>query len=111
MTRHIPWILIAIIGAVALSVVAVSRGEAVNALWIVVAAVSSFLVAYRYYALFIARNVMRLDPGRPTPAQGPGPLRQAGTPARCGSLPRVRPGGSERRPPPCPEQLGSLIRP
>lgn len=68
MTRHIPWILTAIIGAVALSVVAVSRGEAVNALWIVVAAVSCFLVAYRYYALFIARHVMRLDPARSTPA-------------------------------------------
>jgi carbon starvation protein len=68
MTRHIPWILTAIIGAVTLSVVAVSRGEAVNALWIVVAAVSCFLVAYRYYALFISRHVMRLDPARPTPA-------------------------------------------
>ena len=68
MTRHIPWILTAIIGAVALTVVAVSRGENVNALWIVVAAVSCFLVAYRYYALYIARHVMRLDPARPTPA-------------------------------------------
>ncbi|WP_188065357.1 carbon starvation CstA family protein [Sphingobium sp. KCTC 72723] len=68
MTRHLPWIALAIIGAVALAVVAVSRGEAVNALWIVVAAVSSFLVAYRYYALFISRHVMRLDPSRPTPA-------------------------------------------
>jgi carbon starvation protein len=68
MTRHLPWIALAIVGAVALSVVAVSRGEAVNALWIVVAAVSTFLVAYRYYALFIARHVMRLDPSRPTPA-------------------------------------------
>ncbi|WP_313808249.1 carbon starvation CstA family protein [Sphingobium sp.] len=68
MARHIPWILIALAGAVALSVVAVSRGEAVNALWIVVAALSSFLVAYRYYALYIARHVMRLDPSRPTPA-------------------------------------------
>ena len=68
MTRHIPWILTAIVGAIALSVVAISRGEAVNALWIVVAAVSSFLVAYRYYALYIARHVMRLDPARPTPA-------------------------------------------
>jgi carbon starvation protein len=67
-TRHIPWILIAIVGAVALAVIAVSRGEAVNALWIVVAAVSCFLVAYRTYALFIARTVMRLDPARPTPA-------------------------------------------
>ncbi|MBH1998725.1 MAG: carbon starvation protein A [Sphingomonadaceae bacterium] len=68
MTRHLPWMVIAIVGAIALSVVAVSRGEAVNALWIVVAAVSCFLVAYRYYALFIARHVMRLDPARPTPA-------------------------------------------
>ena len=68
MTRHIPWILIAIVGAAALWVVAVTRGETINALWIVVAAVSSFLVAYRYYALYIARHVMRLDPSRPTPA-------------------------------------------
>ncbi len=68
MTRHIPWILTAIVGAAALCVVAISRGESVNALWIVVAAVSCFLVAYRYYALFIARHVMRLDPARPTPA-------------------------------------------
>ncbi|MEJ7933005.1 carbon starvation CstA family protein [Sphingobium sp. AN558] len=68
MARHIPWILIAILGAIALAVVALSRGESVNALWIVVAAVSTFLVAYRYYALFIARKVMQLDPMRPTPA-------------------------------------------
>lgn len=68
MTRHLPWLLTAIVGAVALWVVAVSRGEAVNALWIVVAAVCCFLVAYRYYALFIARHVMRLDPARATPA-------------------------------------------
>ncbi|MCP1468904.1 carbon starvation protein [Sphingobium sp. OAS761] len=68
MTRHLPWIATAIVGAVALWVVAVSRGEAVNALWIVVAAICCFMVAYRYYALFIARHVMRLDPARPTPA-------------------------------------------
>ncbi|WP_040715180.1 carbon starvation CstA family protein [Caenibius tardaugens] len=58
----------ALVGAFSLSVVAFSRGEAVNALWIVVAASCCFLVAYRYYALYIARNVMRLDPSRPTPA-------------------------------------------
>ncbi len=68
MTRHIPWIIIALLGAASLGVVAVSRGETVNALWIVVAAVSCFLVAYRYYALYIARHVMRIDPARPTPA-------------------------------------------
>ena len=68
MTRHLPWIATAIIGVVALAVVALSRGENVNALWIVVASVSCFLIAYRYYALFIARHVMRLDASRPTPA-------------------------------------------
>lgn len=66
--KHIPWILLAIVGAIGLAVLATSRGEPVNALWIVVAAVSCFLVAYRYYALYIARNVMRLDPLRATPA-------------------------------------------
>ena len=68
MARHIPWILLALCGAGALAVLAVSRGENVNALWIVLAGVSSFLVAYRYYALFIGRQVMRLDAGRATPA-------------------------------------------
>jgi len=67
-TRHIPWIVLAIIGFVALLVVAVSREEPISALWIVVAATASFLVAYRYYALYIGRRVMRLDPARPTPA-------------------------------------------
>ncbi len=66
--RHIPWIIMAVVGTIALAVVAVSRGEPINALWIVVAASSIFLVAYRYYALYIGRNVMRLDPARPTPA-------------------------------------------
>ncbi|WCT72096.1 carbon starvation CstA family protein [Sphingomonas naphthae] len=68
MFKHAPWILLALIGSAALAVVATARGEAVNALWIVTAAVSIFLVAYRYYALFIARQVMRLDPARATPA-------------------------------------------
>src|SRR5690606_17053881 len=49
-------------------VLALRRGETVSALWIVVAAVSIYLVAYRYYAMFIARRVMRLDPTRATPA-------------------------------------------
>ena len=66
--RHIPWLLLAIVGACALGVVALRRGEAINALWIVVAAVAIYLVAYRYYSLFIANNVMQLDPRRATPA-------------------------------------------
>ena len=66
--RHIPWLVLAIVGACALGVVALRRGEAVNALWIVVAAVAIYLVAYRYYSLFIATKVMQLDPLRATPA-------------------------------------------
>ncbi|MGH8382791.1 carbon starvation CstA family protein [Pseudomonas sp.] len=66
--RHIPWLLLAVIGACALGVVALRRGEAINALWIVVASVAIYLVAYRYYSLFIATKVMQLDPRRATPA-------------------------------------------
>lgn len=66
--RHLPWLVLAIVGACALGVVALRRGEAINALWIVVAAVAIYLVAYRYYSLFIANNVMQLDSRRATPA-------------------------------------------
>ncbi|KTC12434.1 carbon starvation protein A [Pseudomonas marginalis ICMP 9505] len=66
--RHLPWLLLAIVGAGALGVVALRRGEAINALWIVVAAVAIYLVAYRYYSLFIATHVMQLNPLRATPA-------------------------------------------
>ncbi|MBX9405267.1 carbon starvation protein A [Pseudomonas baetica] len=66
--RHLPWLVLAIVGACALGVVALRRGEAINALWIVVAAVAIYLVAYRYYSLFIANNVMQLDARRATPA-------------------------------------------
>ncbi|MFP3331920.1 carbon starvation CstA family protein [Pseudomonas sp. SIMBA_064] len=66
--RHLPWLALAVIGACALGVVALRRGEAINALWIVVAAVAIYLVAYRYYSLFIATKVMQLDPRRATPA-------------------------------------------
>jgi len=67
MTKHLPWIALAIVGAGALGVVATVRGEPINALWIIAAAVSVYLIAYRYYALFIAR-VIGIDPSRPTPA-------------------------------------------
>ncbi len=66
--QHGPWLLVGLLGALALSVLATERGETVNALWIVVAAVSVYLIAYRYYSRFIARRVLQLDPARPTPA-------------------------------------------
>ena len=66
--RHLVWFLVAIAGAFSLGTVALSRGEAISALWIVVAAVCVYLIAYRYYSLFIAERVLGLDPGRKTPA-------------------------------------------
>ncbi len=64
----VPWALVALLGAAALGVVALHRGETINALWIVVAAVCVYLTAYRYYGLFIARRVLGIDPARRTPA-------------------------------------------
>ncbi len=66
--NHVLWGLMALLGACCLGVVALRQGEQISALWIVVAAVSIYLVAYRYYSLYIARNVMGLDPTRATPA-------------------------------------------
>ena len=68
LARHAGWLLLSVVGAFALGTVALHRGESINALWIVVAAVSVYLVAFRYYSRFIANKVMRLDPQRVTPA-------------------------------------------
>ncbi|HEV2745768.1 MAG TPA: carbon starvation CstA family protein [Allosphingosinicella sp.] len=64
----VPWALAAALGAVALGVVALHRGETINALWIVVAASCVYLTGYRFYARFIARRVLGIDPARRTPA-------------------------------------------
>ena len=62
------WPLIAILGSACLAVLATSRGESVNALWLVTAALCTYALAYRFYARFIADRVLQLDAGRPTPA-------------------------------------------
>ncbi|MEP6722549.1 MAG: carbon starvation CstA family protein [Variovorax sp.] len=66
--RHLVWLVVAVIGAFALGTVALARGEAINALWVVVAALCTYLIAYRYYSLFIADRVLGLDGTRKTPA-------------------------------------------
>jgi carbon starvation protein CstA len=60
--------LLGILGASCLGVVALRRGENISALWIIVASVAVYLVAYRYYSLYIATKVMKLDAFRATPA-------------------------------------------
>ncbi|WP_132986590.1 carbon starvation CstA family protein [Luteimonas terricola] len=62
------WAALAVLGAFCLGTIALRRGEPINALWIVVAAVSIYLVAYRFYARFIANKVFELDASRATPA-------------------------------------------
>ena len=74
MTRGSPlrswliWGLIAIAGAWALGVIALQRGESINAVWLIVAAVCVYLIAYRFYSKFIAEKVLELDASRMTPA-------------------------------------------
>jgi len=63
------WILVSALGAVAWGVVALHRGEAISAAWLVLAAVGTYLVAYRFYARFLASRVLGIDPRRATPAE------------------------------------------
>ena len=62
------WIALSILGAFSLGYIALKRGETINAIWIVAAAGCVYLIAYRFYSLFIATKVMGLDPTRQTPA-------------------------------------------
>ena len=66
--RAILWLAIVVIGTVSLGVVALHRGETLNAAWLVVAAVCIYFIAYRFYALFIAEKALGVNPARPTPA-------------------------------------------
>ena len=49
--------------------IALARGETIGAAWLIVAAVCTYLVAYRFYSRFIAEKVFELDPNRATPAE------------------------------------------
>ncbi|HKR08267.1 MAG TPA: carbon starvation CstA family protein [Gemmatimonadaceae bacterium] len=62
------WTLVSLLGAASFAVLALSRGESVNAAWLLTAALCTYAVAYRFYSRFIASKVFALDPARPTPA-------------------------------------------
>ena len=62
------WAAVAIVGAIAFGILALSRGEPINAAWLVIAAVCIYFIAYRFYALFITSKVFGVDPTRATPA-------------------------------------------
>ncbi|QCP52227.1 carbon starvation protein A [Trinickia violacea] len=62
------WIAVALLGAFAFGTIALAHGERVSALWVVIAAVCVYLIAYRFYSRFIASKVLQLDGLRMTPA-------------------------------------------
>ena len=67
-TSKLMWIVIAVIGAVSFAILALHRGEHINAIWLVLAAACVYSIAYRFYSLFIATKVFELNPRRLTPA-------------------------------------------
>lgn len=68
LTSKIVWLLVAVLGAVAFGTLALSRGEHVNAVWLVLAAICVYSIAYRFYSLFIANKIFELNARRLTPA-------------------------------------------
>ncbi len=67
--RILIWIAVALMGALALGTVALHRGEQINAMWLVVAAVCTYALGYRFYSKFIAAKLLTLDALRATPAE------------------------------------------
>ncbi len=65
----IVWTGVAVAGAIGWGVLALCRGENVSAVWLLVAALGSYAIAYRFYARFICRRVLRVDDRRATPAE------------------------------------------
>ncbi|HJY08141.1 MAG TPA: carbon starvation CstA family protein, partial [Bryobacteraceae bacterium] len=63
------WAGLAVVAAICLGAIATNRGEPVNSFWIIAAAVSIFLIGFRFYGKFIAAKMMALDDRRATPAE------------------------------------------
>jgi carbon starvation protein CstA len=68
MAGKLVWGAIALLGAICLGMIALQRGESINAIWLVAAALSVFAIGYRFYSKFIADRVLQLDATRATPA-------------------------------------------
>jgi len=67
--RILIWVAVALLGAFAISGIALNRGESINALWLITAAVCVYAIAYRFYAAWIAAKVLVIDETRATPAE------------------------------------------
>src|SRR5450755_2376989 len=69
MLGHVLWAAVAVAAAFFLAGIAINNGEPVNSFWLVLAAVCTYLVGFRFYAKFIAVKVMALNDRRATPAE------------------------------------------
>ncbi len=67
--RMLMWIAVAALGAAALAVVAFVRGESISVVWLLIAALATYAVAFRFYSKFLAARVLSLDDLRRTPAE------------------------------------------
>jgi carbon starvation protein len=66
--RALGWLAVALLGATALAVIATARGEGLSSTWFLVAALSIYAIAYRFYSAFLAARALTLDDARITPA-------------------------------------------
>jgi len=69
MLRKLGWFLVAVAGAAGWGVLALHRGETISAAWLVLAAVGTYLIAFRFYSRFLADRVFGLNDRRATPAE------------------------------------------
>jgi carbon starvation protein len=67
--KKVFWAVIAVIGALGLAMIATSRGEPLNAVWLVAAAGCVYLLGFRFYSRFIAYRILELNDRRATPAE------------------------------------------
>ena len=67
--KKLGWLLLTALGALALGVIAVSRGEPINAVWLMLAAGCVFALGYRFYSRYLAYRVLELNDRRATPAE------------------------------------------
>jgi carbon starvation protein len=67
--RYGIWVVIALVGAVCWGMLALARGETVNAGWMLFAALASYAIAFRFYARFIRDRVLEVDDSRATPGE------------------------------------------
>jgi carbon starvation protein len=62
------WIAVTLLGLGSIAILGMSRGEQINALWIIIAGLCAFAISYRFYSKWLASNVLLLNDERATPA-------------------------------------------